>query len=215
MAGPDATFWQNLFEAGTTPWDRGAVHPQLQAWLDEGRYPQDGLILVPGCGNGYEVEALARAGRRVLGVDYAPAAVQTVQQRLDALRTELPEHRGEVAQADLLRWQPPEPLDVVHDQTCLCALHPDLWVAYANRLADWVRPGGWLCMLFVQIQRPNAAQGMIEGPPYHCDINAMRALFPADLWVWPKPPYAQAARKPGFPAAELIVVLQRRQTPEG
>ena len=55
--------------------------------------------------------------------------------------------------------------------------------------------------------RPGAAQGAIEGPPYHCDINAMRALFPALLWTWPKPPYPVVAHPRGF--SELAVVLQR------
>ena len=67
---------------------------------------------------------------------------------------------------------------------------------------------GTLFALFLQIARPAAAQGVIEGPPYHCDINAMRALFPNDYWFWPKPPYDRLPHPAA--AAELPVILTRR-----
>ncbi|MGE8368774.1 hypothetical protein [Cupriavidus sp.] len=60
----------------------------------------------------------------------------------------------------------------------------------------------------MQMRRDSASQGMVEGPPYHCDINAMRALFPAQQWEWPKPPYSAVAHPSG--AFELPVVLVRR-----
>lgn len=50
-------------------------------------------------------------------------------------------------------------------------------------------------------------QGFIEGPPYHCDVNAMRALFPSSAWKWPKPPYDSRAHRSGF--AELQLLLTR------
>ena len=60
----------------------------------------------------------------------------------------------------------------------------------------------------MQIPRPAATQeGRIEGPPYHCDINAVRALFPGSDWSWPKPPYEQVAH-PRL-SHELSIVLTR------
>ena len=61
-------------------------------------------------------------------------------------------------------------------------------------------------IVFVNASWP-VEQGLIEGPPYHCDINAMRALFPAQRWQWPRPPYAQVAH-PNL-MHELAVPLQR------
>ncbi|NUA29547.1 hypothetical protein [Cupriavidus basilensis] len=90
----------------------------------------------------------------------------------------------------------------------LCALHPDHWTRYAAQLHAWLRPGGRLLALFMQMRRDSAGQGVVEGPPYHCDINAMRALFPARLWEWPKPPFDAVAHPSG--AFELAVVLVRR-----
>jgi len=207
MAGPDLRFWQDRFDSGQTPWDRGAASPQLQAWLTSGAIAAstlDGEIAVPGCGSGHEVAALAAQGIAVIGLDYTPQAVARTRDRLAALGSET---RARVEQADVLGWQPAQPLSAVYEQTCLCALHPDQWTAYAAQLHRWLRPGGRLFALFMQARRESAAQGVVEGPPYHCDINAMRALFPSSLWHWPKPPYDAVAHPSG--AHELAVVLTR------
>lgn len=205
MAGPTLDFWQQRFEQGQTPWDRGAPHPQLQAWLDAGALSVGQRVLVPGCGSGHELQALARHGLVVRGLDYAPAAVARAREGLQAAGL-----HAEVEQADVLQWQAPADArpEVVYEQTCLCALHPDHWQAYAAQLARWLPSGGTLLALFMQARREAAGQGLIEGPPYHCDINAMRALFPASLWDWPAPPYAATAHAQGW--QELAVALRRR-----
>ena len=206
MPGPDVNFWQQRFEQRHTPWDRGAPSPQVQRWLDDGSLAAaaaGGRIAVPGCGAGHEVAELAATGLDVVAIDYARAAVELTNARLAARAL-----RAEVVEADVLAWQPAAPLSAVYEQTCLCALHPDHWTAYAAQLRRWLRPGGRLFALFMQMPREAAAQGEILGPPYHCDINAMRALFPSALWDWPKPPYAQVPHPMGM--RELAVVLVRR-----
>lgn len=205
MAGPDLAFWQQRFEAGQTPWDRGVVNPQLLAWLDAGAL-EPCRILVPGCGSGHEVLELARRGFDVVALDFAPAAVQRVHEGLAGLGEA--GARASAVCADALQWQPDAPFDAVYEQTCLCSIYPDHWVRYAQQLHDWLKPGGRLFALFVQVLRPGAAEGFIQGPPYHCDIHGMRALLDADRWQWPKPRYPRVEQPSG--AAELAVVLQRR-----
>ncbi|WP_343632951.1 methyltransferase domain-containing protein [Roseateles sp.] len=203
MAGPDRAFWQERFETGQTGWDRGGPHPQLAAWLEAGLLPRDARIVVPGCGRGHELAVLARAGLEVTGLDYTPAAVEIARAKL--ADEHLP---GRVEQADVLAWRPDQPLDLVYEQTCLCALHPDHWTSYAEQLQRWLKPGGRLLALFMQARREESEHGQVIGPPYHCDINAMRALFPQALWKWPAPPYTQRPHERGW--FELAVVLERR-----
>ncbi|MEY4763587.1 MAG: hypothetical protein RI907_260 [Pseudomonadota bacterium] len=209
MTGPTPTFWQARFETNQTGWDRGAPGPRLQHWLDSGELTPCRMA-VPGCGSGWDVAELASRGFDVVGLDYTPAAVERARAHLQMV----PHPNGQplaarVVQADVLVWEPAEPLDAVYEQTCLCALHPDQWTAYAHQLWRWLRPGGELRALFMQRPRANALEeGRIEGPPYHCDINAMRALFPSLLWDWPAPPYAQVPHPNG--GHELAVVLKRR-----
>jgi methyl halide transferase len=206
MSGPDVDFWQQRFLTHQTPWDRGGSSPQLQGWLDGGQLsPQalKGPVAVPGCGSGYEVIELAAHGFQVIGIDYAQAAVELTRARI--AEAKLP---AEIVQADVLSWQPEALLAAVYEQTCLCALHPDHWTSYAQQLHRWLRPGGLLCALFMQTQRDGAKLGLVEGPPYHCDINAMRALLPSQHWQWPKPPYTRVPHPMGM--HELAVILTRR-----
>jgi len=202
MAGPTREFWEKRFAEGNMPWDRGEASPQLGAWLAAGAL-KPCRILVPGCGSGYEVAALAAAGFEVTALDYAPVAIERTRKLLDAGNLE-----AELFEADALAWQPARAFDAIYEQTCLCALYPDQWRAYADQVHRWLAPAGRLYALFVQMPRPGAAEGAIQGPPYHCDINAMRALFPEPLWSWPKPPYPRTSHPQGL--AELAVVLERR-----
>lgn len=186
MAGPSTQFWQERFENNQTNWDRGAPNPQLLAWLDSGAL-QPCCIVVPGCGGGWEVAELAGRGFEVTALDYTPAAIAKTQALLDAQGL-----RAQIVQADVLNYRNATPFDAVYEQTCLCAIYPDHWFAYATQLHRWLRPGASLWALFMQAVRAGATEeGLIQGPPYHCDINAMRALFASPGWMWPKPPYVK------------------------
>ena len=100
-------------------------------------------------------------------------AVATQRARLDRIKVS-----ARVEQADLFAWDPDRPFDAIYDQTCLCALPPALWPNYARRLHRWLRPGGSLFVLFMQMDGSG-------GPPFHCDLDAMRRLFATPIWVWP------------------------------
>ena len=213
MAGPNPHFWQDKFTAGTMPWDRGQPSPQLAKWLGQMRAAGGSpgapvRVAVPGCGLGHEVVVLAQAGLDVTGIDYTPAAVQRSQDALAAAFGGTAPPHARIVQADVLAWSPPAPLDAIYEQTCLCALHPDHWVAYGEQLRRWLRPGGRLLAVLMQMPRPSAADGVIEGPPYHCDINAVRAVLPERHWAWPRPPYERVPHPMG--PTELAVVLVRR-----
>jgi SAM-dependent methyltransferase len=201
MAGPTREFWDARFRSGETPWDRGAAHPQLDTWVAAGAL-RPCRILIPGCGAGYEVVALASAGFEVTALDYAPEALRHTRNQLEAANA-----RATLIEADVLDWNSSRDFEAIYEQTCLCALYPGHWRRYADQLHRWLAPAGRLYALFVQLLRPSAAQGAIEGPPYHCDINAMRALFPDVRWTWPRPPYPRVSHPREF--GELAVVLER------
>lgn len=203
MAGPTTQFWQERFEKKETGWDRGAANPQLLNWLDSGAL-QVCRIAVPGCGSGWEVAELAKRGFDVVAIDYTPAAVERTRALL--LSQGL---NAEVIQSDALSYQPLVPFDAIYEQTCLCALHPDHWFGYAKQLRQWLKPQGNLWALFMQVVRPGATlEGQIAGPPYHCDINGMRALFPEQDWVWPKPPYSKVPHPLGAHELGLRLILR-------
>ena len=203
MAGPKSEFWQERFDKNEIGWDRGSPSPQLLAWLDSAQM-QPCRIAVPGCGSGWEVAELAKRGFDVTGIDYTAAAVDKTRALLAAQSL-----KAEVIQADVLSYLPEAQFDAVYEQTCLCAIHPEHWIEYSQQLHRWLRPGGSLWVMYMQMIRPAASEeGVIHGPPYHCDINAMRALFSEKLWIWPKPPYAKVVH-PNL-SHELALRLVRR-----
>lgn len=175
----DEHFWQAHFDQGHTPWDRCGTSPQLLKWLDSGELTPC-RIAVPGCGKGWEVAELAKRGFMVTGIDYTAGAVKEAQAVLAQQKLS-----ADIIQADVLTYIPSQPFDAVYEQTCLCALDPDHWTSYAEQLARWIRPGGHLYVLFMQVERPGAREGIKQGPPFHCDINAMYALFNSQHWQWP------------------------------
>jgi len=70
------TDWNQRYRTGDTPWEKGAPAPPLLSWMAE-HGPLTGDVLVPGCGLGHDVRAIARASRdaRVVGLDVAPSAL--------------------------------------------------------------------------------------------------------------------------------------------
>lgn len=164
--------WEGRYEAGRTQWDRGEASPAARAWLAVGAVPK-GRVLVPGCGNGHEIHELVRYGCEVTAVDIASQPVARLRAELEASGLS-----ADVVQADLLEWQPDAPFDAIYEQTCLCALDPIYWPAYEMRLSTWLKPGGSLFALFMQV-------GEDGGPPFDCAIPRMQELFDPARWQWP------------------------------
>src|SRR5262249_40187485 len=76
----EATFWDLRYRERFTPWDAGSVPRRLRDWL--AAHPPSGRALVPGCGTGYEVRALAEARWDVDGIDFSEAAIAAAQEAL-------------------------------------------------------------------------------------------------------------------------------------
>ena len=192
MTLPD-DFWETRFREGRTPWEREGINPSFTAWLVAGDLSPC-RILVPGAGRSPEPAALLEAGFDVVALDLANSAVTFQAAALGVDRT---------VRADVTTWMPNKMFDAVYDQTCLCALPPELWVGYEAQLRRWLRPGGRLFILFMQTEREG-------GPPFDCPLSDMRSLFSA--WTWPDTLADGVAH--GLGTVEQPAVLVRRNTPE-
>lgn len=167
MIGLPDDFWESRFQAQRAPWERGEINSAFRAWRASGELAPC-RILVPGAGRSPEPEALLADGFDVVALDLAESAVTDQARRLGADRA---------VKADVMAWMPDVRFDAVYDQTCLCALPPELWDAYETQLRRWVRPGGRLFVLFMQTGRSG-------GPPFDCPMPRMRTLFAG--WDWPE-----------------------------
>jgi len=165
--------WETRYQAGAIGWDRGATSANLNYWLDNDLL-KPCRILVPGCGNGYEVLTLAKLGFDVVAIDIAPTAIENLQSMLDKKNC-----NAELVLGDFFTWNPDEKFDAIFEQTSLCALPPELWGRYEAQLHEWLNSQGKILAAFMQT-------GQEGGPPYHCELSDMDSLFPQTRWQWSK-----------------------------
>lgn len=188
--------WEARYQTGQTGWDRGDASPAVFSWLNTDRL-RPGTLLIPGCGRGYEAAILAERGFQVTVVDIASHAITSVRERLAQQGLS-----ATLIQDDLLTWQPPQPFDAIYEQTSLCALPPETWHDYANKLWHWLKPEGLLFALFMQTGEPG-------GPPFHCAVDHMRKLFPASHWQWPTEPFMRVEHPSGRHEKGYVLVRKR------
>ncbi|MEE9304000.1 MAG: methyltransferase domain-containing protein [Thiotrichaceae bacterium] len=185
--------WENFYQTGSTGWDRGQSSENLNYWLDNDLL-KPCRILVPGCGNGYEVLKLAKLGFDVVAIDIAPSAISNLSTALNKENL-----KAELVLGDFFSWQPEAPFDAVFEQTSLCALSPDMWAEYEAQLHQWLKPQGKLFAQFMQTGREG-------GPPYHCELTDMHDLFSDKKWLWSEE-YISQKKEPG--KTESLYVLEK------
>ncbi len=199
------TDWNSCYRAGETPWDKGAPAPPLLEWLETPGHRLNGEVLVPGCGLGHDVRALAAAGpaTAVCGLDLSPAALEQARQR--------PPAGNETYQEADLFALPPEfygRFDWVFEHTCFCAIDPARRPEYVRAVARALRPGGGLLAIFYlnpwKDGEPTPPGG---GPPFGVTVQELDALFaghfePREEWV-PTRAY------PGREGRELMRLMRR------
>lgn len=189
------TDWEERYRSGDTPWEKGAAHPALAAWLEKNAFA--GRILVPGCGSGHDVRALAAGGAEVTGLDVAPSAIEAAGRHPRV-------GRETYAVGDF--FHPPSEwtgvFDGIFEHTCFCAIDPAGRQAYAASAAALLRPGGRLLAIFYL--DPGNDE---EGPPYGCTRQELDALF--------SPAFRLLAEEtalpthPGREGREVLRVLER------
>lgn len=160
------TDWEAKYRAGDMRWEKGAPAPPLVEFLS--RRTISGEVLVPGCGTGHDVRAIASQGASVLGIDIAPSAIR--------LATGIPRVGDErYLLADFLDL--PAALagrfDWLFEHTLFCAIEPDRREDYAARAAASLKPGGlFLAIFYINPKDPEPGE-----PPYPVSTRELDRLF--------------------------------------
>lgn len=193
--GAAMTDWNRRYEENDTPWDKGEAHPVLGEMLDA--HALGGRVLVPGCGTGHDVRALARRGLEVVGLDIAPRALARAQ-------TE-PRVANETYLLGDLFALPPDmagAFDGVFEHTCFCAIDPARRKDYAAAVARVLRPGGRLLAVFFA----NPDNGGV-GPPFGCTRQELDGLLAGDFRLLEE--HMEFSTYPGRDGRELLRLYQR------
>lgn len=189
-------YWRERWERNNTPWDCGCAHPFLVHLAP--RLPA-GRALVPGCGSGYDVIALAkeRASRRVVGLDLSALACK----RGEALRYEagLTSEQVQFVEGDFFTFDAGEPFDLVYDYTFFCALPPSMRSRWASRMASLLKPGGVLFTLMFPVR--DSGTGAEGGPPFSVSKEAYASVLePAGFTLLESGDIPVEYRRPKTPA---------------
>lgn len=135
----DERYWQQHWHRA--PDAQPGAHPGPNPYVIQaasGRPP--GTALDAGCGAGAEAIWLGQQGWRVTAVDIAPAALQ----RAAAQAADQGVRDVRWLRADLTAWEP----DILFDLVTTHYAHPPTsQLAFYERLARWVAPGGTLLIV--------------------------------------------------------------------
>lgn len=160
------TDWESLYQAGETGWDKGAPSPALLAYLQE--TPLTGRVLVPGCGRGHDVRAIAAAGAsEVIGLDLAPSAI--------AGAMPAPNTRYVLGDLFALPTELDSAFDAVFEHTCFCAIPRERRDDYVTAVARALKPGGLLVGVFYLNPRDNPDPTL--GPPFNATLDELDMRF--------------------------------------
>jgi methyl halide transferase len=165
--------WDRRYQIGDIPWEKGAPAPPLLEWL-QACGPLHGNILVPGCGYGHDVRAIAAAApdAKVIGLDISPSAIERARQFPVAGQEayelgdlfNLPERFSGAFQ-----W--------VFEHTCFCVIDPERRFDYVRAIAGALRSGGFLLAIFFLNPWDEDEEPAGCGPPFGVSIAELDQLF--------------------------------------
>jgi methyl halide transferase len=146
----------------------------LVKYISENKIPT-GRALVPGCGRGYDVTALASSNRYALGLDIVPVAVEQARERLLTLSPDQCECKAnaEFDTTSFFALNSLNKFDFIYDYTFLCALAPSVRENWAEQMSKLVTPGGELLTLIFPIKESDDG----TGPPFGVTLELVRSLL--------------------------------------
>jgi len=190
--------WEACYQSGDTPWDKNSSAPELGHALKKGYLR--GSVLVPGCGRGHDVRAIAAVGAgAVVGLDLAPSAIRAAREMgapsgssfMDGNLFALPEEYVGI-------------FDWVWEHTCFCALPPSLRPDYVRAVYGALRSGGRLLALFFLDPGMDSPE---QGPPFGVTTAELDVFF-AEGFVL-EAEWLPHAAYPGREGRELVRLLRR------
>lgn len=161
------TYWSNRYTQHQTGWDIGYSSTPLQEYMFSVKN-HDISILIPGCGNAYEAEALLKMGFHAITLlDISPVLTAVLEQKfgdtsVKVLTGDFFLHHGQY--------------DLILEQTFFCALDPALRSSYVQQMKKCLKPGGRL----VGVLFNRAFEG---GPPFGGSEAEYENLFKQQLSI--------------------------------
>lgn len=163
--------WEKCWADNVTPWDLGAVTPVVSDLVQKNDL-RTGRALVPGCGSGYDVVALASDSRHVTGLDISSTAIEYACKVWAGTKSGF----IDFVCLDFFTFETGAPFDLILDYTFFCALEPSMRPLWGSKVAELLASDGELITIMFPMDNFEG------GPPYAVSLEAYeKALHPHGL----------------------------------
>lgn len=156
-------YWEERWEARQTGWDIGYSSPPIEEYMVQYEN-KEANILIPGCGNAYEVEFLWKIGfRNITVLDISPTAVEILKEKykdkegVTVICEDFFKHHGNY--------------DLIIEQTFFCALSPNLRMQYAEIMHGLLKNNGRIIGVLFNINFEKS------GPPFGGSTSEYQSIF--------------------------------------
>lgn len=156
-------FWTNRYLQNNIPWDAGNITTPIKEYVDQ-LTKKELKILIPGVGNGYELQYLYANGfKNVYGLDISEEPIANFKKNNpDFLEDQL-------IVDDFFKHD--NEYDLIIEQTFFCALNPELRPLYATKMNNLLKENGTLAGVLFSFPLTE------QGPPFGGSIEEYRDLF--------------------------------------
>ncbi|WP_396172092.1 methyltransferase domain-containing protein [Flavobacterium sp.] len=156
-------YWENRYHQNETGWDVGEITTPLKEYIDQ-LSDKNCKILLPGGGNGHELEYLNKLGFTAVYIaDFVKKPLENIQKRIPSLDSNYLIH-GDFFEIE-------DSYDLIIEQTFFCALEPELREKYVEKMHSLLGDKGKLVGLFFQFPLTEV------GPPFGGSKTEYERLF--------------------------------------
>lgn len=163
------SYWEERYQNGEVGWNVGKITTPIKEYIDQ-LTDKNIKILIPGVGNGYELEYLINNGfSNTDVVDYASTPLENIKNRIPNL------NENQIINADFFDLE--GKYDLIIEQTFFCALNPDLREEYVRKMKSLLISNGKIAGLLFQFPLTS------EGPPFGGSKEEYISLFKKDFKI--------------------------------
>jgi thiopurine S-methyltransferase len=157
-------YWDKKYHENKTGWDIGYISTPIKTYIDQLKN-KELKILVPGAGNGHEVEYLFNNGFKNVSV------IDIAEQPLKNLKKRIPDFpKSQLIHSDFFEYD--GNYDLILEQTFFCALEPKLRAQYVDKMYELLSINGKLVGLLFDFPL-----NVEKGPPFGGNLIEYIQLF--------------------------------------
>ena len=162
-------YWEHKYRNNKTGWDIGYISTPMKFYIDQ--LTNKSLhILIPGAGNGHEIEYLHKKGFTNLTV------IDIAEQPLKNIKDRIPDFPiNKLINQNFFDHN--QTYDLILEQTFFCALHPEDRITYVQKMNRLLNNKGKLAGLLFDFELTH------NGPPFGGSKTEYIELFKSNFHI--------------------------------